>query len=238
MQSGRKALKLAIMQPYFFPYAGYFGLVGSADKFVFYDDVNFIKNGWINRNRLYLSGDVRYFTVPLSGASSNLKINEVNIQPKNIWQRKLVDTIKQSYSKAPYFKQTLDLIEDVLSLESEHISDYARQSVVKTAERLALDVDFVESSSVYGNKDLSSVSRVIDICLKERAREYLNLPGGKELYSATDFSRHDIRLEFVDTKLKRYTQFDREFVPGLSIIDVLMFNSFDASKEIIIETEK
>lgn len=227
-------MKLAIMQPYLFPYVGYFGLVGSVDKFVFYDDVNFIKNGWINRNRLFLSGDVRYFTIPLAGASSNLKINEVKIQAKNIWQRKLIETIRQAYSKAPYLKQTLDLIGDILNIESENISDFAKRSVVKTTERLSLGTTFVESSSFYNNQSLSGAARVVDICLRENACEYLNLPGGKELYSDDYFANKNIRIEFVEPNLRQYPQFDREFVPGLSVIDVLMFNSFDVSKEIII----
>ena len=73
-------MKLAIMQPYLFPYLGYFQLIAAVDKFVFYDDVNFIKNGWINRNRLLISGKVNYITIPLSGASSFLKINQVLVQ--------------------------------------------------------------------------------------------------------------------------------------------------------------
>lgn len=98
-------MKLAIMQPYFFPYVGYFKLIGSVDKFVFYDDVDFIKNGWINRNRIFVSGKVGYMTIPLLGASSNQKICDVQTQKKSLWVRKLTEAVKQNYSKAQTSKR-------------------------------------------------------------------------------------------------------------------------------------
>lgn len=227
-------MKLAIMQPYLFPYAGYFSLLCSVDRFVFYDDVDFIKSGWINRNRLYLSGDVRYFTIPLSGASSNLKINEVKCQPKRVWERKLLASIEQSYSKAPNFKSTYDLIRDVISIDSDYIADFAKNSIEKISERFEIDTCFVASSSIYENIELSGVGRVLDICLKERAQKYINAPGGRSLYAKEIFQNKGIELLFSTSGLKPYRQFDREFIPGLSIIDMMMFNDFDRCKELIL----
>lgn len=229
-------MKLAIMQPYFFPYAGYYNLVASSDKFIFYDDVNFIKNGWINRNRLFLSGDIRYITIPLAGASSNLKINEIKIQPKDKWQRKFLEAIKQGYCKAPNYKQTFDLIFEVIDSENEYISNIAKNSIIKTADRLSLDTNFITSSAIYKNQDLNGKDRVIDICLKESATKYINLPGGKTLYNVDDFSEKNITLEFVEPVLHEYTQFTKTFTPGLSILDMLMFNSFEDAKLLISET--
>ncbi|QIH09982.1 MULTISPECIES: WbqC family protein [unclassified Pseudomonas] len=226
-------MKLAIMQPYFFPYIGYFDLIASVDKFVFYDDVNFIKNGWINRNRLYLSGDVRYFTAPLSGASSNSKIFEVRIQPRQAWTRKLLESIRQSYAKAPNFIETFDLLRDVLDGDSESVSSLAQKSVQKSAERLGMLTNFIESSSIYENSDLKGTERVLDICLKEGTKEYINLPGGKSLYDETDFLKKGIKLSFTNTSFIPYAQFDRPFSPGLSIIDMMMFNSFEQCRELI-----
>lgn len=226
-------MKLAIMQPYFFPYPGYFSLVSAVDKLVFYDDVGFIKNGWINRNRLFLSGDVRYFTVPLSGASSNLKILDVKCQPKKIWERKLLSSIEQSYSKAPNFKPTFDLICDVVNCGSDSIAELAKRSVVKTSERFGLATNFVDTSSIYENSSLSGVDRVLDICLREGAQEYINVPGGRSLYSSEVFQAKEITLNFSASDLKKYHQFDREFIPGLSIIDMMMFNNFERCKELV-----
>lgn len=226
-------MKLAIMQPYFFPYAGYFNLISKVDKFVFYDDVNFIKGGWINRNRLFLSGDVRYFTVPLSGASPNQKIMDVKIQPKSTWERKLLEGIKQSYSKAPNFNMTYDLIRDVINNEDDRVSQFAKRSIKKTSERLGLQVAFVDSSSDYSNSYLSGVERVLDICVKNGAEIYVNLSGGKDLYCENVFLEQDIKLVFSSPALVPYKQFGRSFQAGLSILDMMMFNDFETCRELV-----
>ncbi|WP_433885042.1 WbqC family protein [Pseudomonas vranovensis] len=231
-------MKLAIMQPYFFPYVGYFDLIASVDKFVFYDDVNFIKNGWINRNRLYLSGDVRYFTVPLSGASSYSKICEVNIQPRQAWVRKLMESIRQSYAKAPNFTATFDLLRDVVEGEDVSIAGLAQRSIRKSVERLGFSTAFVESSSIYGNSHLSGPERVLDICLQEHAEEYINPSGGRALYDADYFLQSGIKLSFSSANLVPYSQFDRPFSPGLSIIDMMMFNEFERCRELICQGER
>ncbi|MGR3896716.1 MULTISPECIES: WbqC family protein [Pseudomonas] len=226
-------MKLAIMQPYLFPYTGYFNLVAQVDKFVFYDDVNFIKNGWINRNRLFLSGDVRYFTVPLSGGSPNLKIAEVKCQSQGAWSRKILESIKQSYGKAPHFNSTFDLIKEVLETNPESIAILAKRSVQMIAERLGYSTIFEQTSKIYDNSALSGMSRVIDICVKESAHTYINLPGGKDLYDPQAFKANSIDLVFSRPGFLAYQQFDRIFQPGLSILDVMMFNDLTACREII-----
>lgn len=226
-------MKLALMQPYLFPYTGYFNLVAGVDKFVFYDDVNFIKNGWINRNRLFLSGDVRYFTVPLSGGSPNLKISEVKCQSKTAWSRKMLESIKQSYGKAPHFNSTFDLIKEVLATDSDCIAVIAKRSVEMTARRLGYSTFFEQTSRIYDNSTLSGMARVIDICVKEGAHTYVNLPGGKELYDPQAFKENSIDLAFSRPGFLAYQQFGRDFQPGLSILDVMMFNDLPACREII-----
>jgi hypothetical protein len=221
-------MKLAIMQPYFFPYIGYFQLVAAVDKFVFYDDVNFIKNGWINRNRLYLGGAVRYITVPLSGASPFLKINQVDIQDGEAWRRKILESVRHSYSKAPYFDAVNSLLSGVLLSETTKIGELAKKSVVDIAAYLGLQTEFVHTSTVYQNQSLSGSARVLDICAQEQAQEYHNPPGGRDLYSEREFRERGIKLSFIEPTLARYKQFADEFMPGLSILDVLMFNSPEA----------
>jgi hypothetical protein len=227
-------MKLSIMQPYFFPYSGYFSLIKSVDKFVFYDDVDFIKNGWINRNRLFLSGDVKYFTIPLSGASSNLKINEIICQPRKLWERKMLASIEQSYSKAPYFHEVFKLIKDVLDSSGDHISEISKNSVIKTANYLNLDTTLINSSSKYFNSELCGTDRVIDICLQENASKYINSPGGKSLYDAATFECNGLTLEFLSSNMNVYKQFNREFISGLSIIDMLMFNDVDRCNNLLL----
>ncbi|MEQ9562695.1 MAG: WbqC family protein [Woeseiaceae bacterium] len=217
-------MKLAIMQPYFFPYLGYFRLAAAVDKFVFYDDVNFIKNGWINRNRLRLSGEVRYFTAPLAGASSSRKILEVEVQPGPVWRRKMLDSIRQSYAKAPFTGDVIDLVSSVIDNPSTNVADLAKRTVVSVASYLALATEFVWTSSKYGNSELSGERRVIDICKHEGATQYFNLAGGKNLYSPSAFELVGIDLCFVDSPDQQYWQGGRSFEPGLSILDALFWN--------------
>lgn len=217
-------MKLAIMQPYLFPYAGYFQLVAAVDRFVFFDDVNFISRGWINRNRLSLSGSVKWITFPVSSASQNKKINELHVQPDGAWRRKLLATVRQSYGKAPYFEQAYALLEDIVLSGETSLSVLARESVIAVARYLGLGTEFVTSTGRYGNEDLRGADRVLDICRQEGAAEYHNLPGGVALYSATEFSDAGVELHFVQPRLAEYSQLEEPFKSGLSILDVLMFN--------------
>ncbi len=216
------------MQPYFFPYVGYFQLLNQVDRFVFYDDVNYIKSGWINRNRLTLSGSTRYITVPLVGASSFVKINETEVQQPALWRQSMLTSVRQSYGKAPHFEPVHALLEHVLTAHDGTIGDLSRRSVMAVSQYLALPTKFIHSSSIYRNDHLRSVERVLDICVAEKASEYWNLPGGRDLYQAEDFEAHGVQLHFIDPEMQPYPQLSTTFVPGLSILDVLMFN--DAAK--------
>lgn len=215
------------MQPYLFPYIGYFQLVAAVDKFVFYDDVNFIKNGWINRNRLLISGDVRYLTIPLSGASPFLKINQIQIMANGAWRKKMSAAVRQSYAKAPHFDVIYNLFSEIVFSDELSISELAKQSVIAISKYLGLPTQFIMSSSIYGNSNLNGESRVLDICRREIACQYYNLPGGKELYQEDLFKLNGIELQFIDPRLTAYRQLSEQFYPGLSMIDVLMHNDRD-----------
>jgi hypothetical protein len=221
-------MRLAIMQPYFFPYLGYFQLLARVDRFVFYDDVNFIKNGWINRNRLLLCGEVRYITVPLAGASPFVSISQVCMQPVAHWRRKMLESIRQSYAKAPCFEPVFQLVSDVLAGESERIGELAKRSVSAVASYLGLTTAFVWTSAAYANHTLHGSERVLDICAREDARQYWNLPGGRGLYDAASFAAHGVELHFQVPHLPEYSQGGGKFQRGLSIIDVLMWNDVPA----------
>jgi len=221
------------MQPYFFPYIGYFQLLSSVDKFIFYDDVNFIKGGWVNRNRLFLAGSIRYVTVPLVNASSFDKINQISSKLSESWIDSLNSSLYQSYRKAPYYKEVISLIDAVLRSSDGTIGSVSKASIVKTAMYLGIEKNFVMSSAIYGNQEKSSSDRVIDICKLEGCTEYWNLPGGRVLYDQAQFQEQSIDLRFVDVKVEPYPQFSPEFIPGLSILDILMFNSPEVAKKMV-----
>ncbi|WP_395067670.1 WbqC family protein [Paraburkholderia silvatlantica] len=226
-------MKVAIMQPYFFPYLGYFQLISAVEKFVFYDDVNFIKNGWVNRNRIIQGGKVNYVTLPLSAASSFKKINEIRVQSGEGWRKKTLESIRHAYSKAPYFDEIGDIVSEVINSNDLLVSEVAKLSVEKVSKYLGLTAEFIRSSSVYSNASLGGAERVLDICRQAGASEYINLPGGRDLYDPELFSSRGIDLHFINPVLRPYKQTTKEFHPGLSIIDVLMFNHKDAVLEML-----
>ena len=221
---GGARCRLAVMQPYLFPYVGYFQLVSRVDRFVFLDDVNFINRGWINRNQMLLSDSVKWFTIPVLGSSQNRRINELHVQADGTWRRKLLSSVRHSYGKAPCFEQAYALLEDIILAGETSLSTIARKSVVSVARYLGLETEFIPSTGRYGNEDLRGAARVLDICRQEGAAEYYNLPGGTALYSGEVFSAAGLELHFIEPKLLEYKQFEQPFKPGLSILDVLMFN--------------
>jgi WbqC-like protein family len=226
-------MQLALMQPYIFPYIGYFQLIQAVDTFVFYDDVNYIKNGWINRNRLRLGDTVRYFTIPLDDASPFRRINETRIDGRQPWQRKVLETIRHAYGRAPHFKPVERLVESVLTDPTDKIADMARASVLAVARYLGLTTRFVPSSEPYGNAHLHGVERVLDICRREGASRYINLPGGRSLYAPDAFAPLGLELRFLEPLPVSYRQFGERFEPWLSIIDVLMHNSPEDARQML-----
>lgn len=222
-------MKVAIMQPYIFPYIGYFQLVNAVDVFVFYDDVNFIKGGWINRNKILVNNKEFMFTIPLENPSSFSLINQTSIclQKTKNNNLKLLRTIEQSYKKAPYFKSVFPIVNELFSVnENENISELAIESVKLIAGYLELKTNFKISSLDFpDSKLLKKTSRIIEICKKENVINYINPIGGVQLYTKQEFNNVSIQLSFLKSKPIEYKQFDNEFVPWLSIIDVIMFNS-------------
>lgn len=220
-------MRLAIMQPYIFPYIGYFQLISTVDRFVFYDDVNFIKQGWINRNRILLNGKEHLFSIPIENISSYRSIRNTKLNAKLyfVWKRKFLETIKQAYSKSNFYKEIFNLIEKILDIsEDANIASICKASVIEICRYLGIEKEFVYTSSIYRNKNLNAVDRVIDICKKENALSYFNMAGGLKIYDKGEFRKCGIELHFLKADLVSYKQFEFPFVPGLSIIDILMFN--------------
>jgi len=217
-------MKIAIMQPYFFPYIGYFKLVNKIDKFVFYSDVNYIKNGWINRNRIIHNDSFIYVTVPLRKASSFAKINTIVVENSIKWREKISRQISNSYMKAPYFNNIMPIIMEIIYEDALTIAEISKKSVINICKYLNINKEFIDSD-VYKNTNLNSVNRILDICKKENAEEYWNLPGGKGIYNPKDFSEINCQFELIKSDEIKYIQFGNNFIASLSIIDVLMFNS-------------
>jgi hypothetical protein len=230
-------MKIAIMQPYLFPYIGYFQLINAVDKFIIYDDVTFIKQGWINRNRILGNGRAMMFTVPIRSISSYTLIKDMEIADYQRWKKKFLKTLHQYYNKARYFKNTMALIRGILEQEETHIGKLASLSIKEVCRWAGIGTEIIHSTMFYDNTHLKGQDRILDICAREKAARYINTIHGVALYSKEAFDEKGIRLDFLKSKEIVYQQSVNEFVPNLSIIDVLMFNSRESIKEILKEYE-
>lgn len=219
-------MKAAIMQPYIFPYIGYFQLINAVDEFIIYDDVNYINRGWINRNNILVAGKKSLFSIPLTGASQNKKIRDIKTENKAVWAGKLLKSLTYSYKKAPYFNDVFSLLEAMPGGElREPVSVFNFRNIQAVCNYLGITTKLIPSSAVFNNETLKGQDRILDICRQSGADHYINPPGGASLYEHELFDRENIKLNFLKTKTISYKQFSDDFVPDLSIIDVLMFNS-------------
>lgn len=218
-------MKLGIMQPYFFPYMGYWQLINAVDKYVIYDDVNFIKGGWINRNNILINKKVNLINLRIHKASPNKLINEIEVLGNETYNNKLLKTIEESYKKAPYFNFVFPVIEKVVDQDEKNLAKYLAFSIKEVCNYLGIKTQLILSSEINKNNDLRGQDKVIEICKIFKADMYINAIGGKALYSVKEFDSNGIQLKFLKTGGINYQQFNNDFIPNLSIIDVMMFNS-------------
>ena len=218
-------MKIGIMQPYFFPYIGYWQLINAVDKYVIYDDVNYIKGGWINRNRILINDKPSFINLKMNGSSPNKLIKEIHVSNDNRWKNKLLKSIELSYRKAPFFEMSFPIIEEIINHDEVNLSLYLENLIKRIAEYLEMNTEFVLSSNIEKDNSLKGQDKVIEICKSLGAKVYYNAIGGVELYSAENFNSYGIELKFLRTEYIEYKQFKNDFSPYLSIIDVMMFNS-------------
>lgn len=218
-------MKVGIMQPYFIPYIGYWQLINAVDKYIIYDDVNYIKGGWINRNQILLNGKAHYINVQMHEASPNKKINEITINKNKMYINKNLRMIIAAYEKAPYFKEGYELIESIFYNEQNNLAKFITDSIKEVCHYLNITTEILISSEIVKNNLLKGQEKVIDICRSLGGTKYFNAIGGLNLYSYDEFIKYGIKLSFIKSNVIEYKQFDNEFVPNLSILDVIMFNS-------------
>lgn len=226
---------LAVMQPYLFPYIGYYQLAYHSDIFIFYDDVNYIKGGYINRNRIQTRNGPQLFTIPIVKSSSFKKINELYFQ-EDI--RKVLLSISQSYSKAPYFSSVYPVIEKILTDKNRNVSNIASKSIIEVFRYLDIDFKYNYSSKIHYNRnnDKNAKDKLIELCKIYKCDYYINSIGGKKLYKKEEFLSNRISLNFIKPKEVVYQQFNnKNYEPNLSMIDILMNNSKNEVKKLLNE---
>lgn len=219
-------MKIAIMQPYFLPYIGYFQLIGAVDKFVIYDDIQYTKKGWINRNRILQNGKDAFITIPLSQYAGVANVSDYKLA-ENFRQFALKQErmIEASYRKAPYFETTIEVYREIMAFDNQNLFQFIFNSVRKVNAVLNIGTEIVVSSTLQLPSGLRGAERVMAICQTLKAHTYINPIGGTTLYDKKDFSAKGIQLLFLQSNDINYEQFNNAFVPWLSILDVLMFNN-------------
>jgi hypothetical protein len=232
-------MKIGVMQPYFLPYIGYWQLLAAVDAFVVHDRIQYTKKGWINRNRFLLNGKDGLFTVPLEKGSDFLDIVERRISA-GFDRDRLLNQLSASYRKAPHFAVAFPIIERIVRCPHENLFDYVHGSLHEIAVFLDIATPLVRSSRLDIDHGLRAEAKVLALCKAQAASAlpgetitYVNAIGGQALYSRDEFKAHGIELRFIQTRSIRYVQYDRAFVPNLSIVDVMMFNSKKAIRAML-----
>lgn len=229
------AVIVSIMQPYFFPYLGYFQLIRNCDVFVLHDDVQYIKSGWVNRNRILVNGAPAYLTLPVLRGASRLNINQRSYQLEEKVVQRIVRRLDAAYREAPHFEPTMSLLRELLAFEDPNVAAFNGNLIRRISAHLGLAARIVESSALAKEAGLRQEERVIDICRVVGATKYVNSMGGVGLYSTGGFARKGIDLGFLEPGISGYRQFGGPHVPHLSVIDALMFNDRDGVRRLLAE---
>ena len=213
------------MQPYFFPYIGYWQLINAVDQYVIFDDVNYISRGWINRNRILINGKPEYITMPLEHASIHKLIKESTIVDDQNIAECLLKTLNRAYANAPFYEMTIKIIEEILHNNDRNLSTYLEFSIRKICAHIGIKTNIILSSTIEKSDIAKGENKILEICDELGATNYINAIGGRDLYSVDNYKTHGIELKFLKSSGIKYKQFNDVFIPNLSIIDVMMFNS-------------
>jgi hypothetical protein len=219
-----KGTKVGIMQPYFFPYIGYFQLIQAVDLFIIYDNIKYTKRGWINRNRILQNGSDALISLPIKRDSDFLDVRDRAVA-ESFNRDKFLNKIIGAYNRAPYFEETFFLIKQIIQYENTNLFCFLHNAVAKLCEHLSIMTEMRKSSDINIDHNLKSQDKVLSLCEAVEADVYINAIGGIELYSKEVFLEKNIDLKFIQSNLIEYRQFEHDFCPWLSIIDVMMFNS-------------
>ncbi|WP_319525635.1 WbqC family protein [uncultured Desulfosarcina sp.] len=233
-------MKLAVMQPYFFPYIGYFQLLNFVDKWVVFDDTQFINKGWINRNRILhpeINKEWQYITIPLKNRKQTDRIDNIEIFESGKWKKEILGKLSAYRKKAPFYNNVLALIKECLSFKETNLSKFVVHTLQLTADYLSIKTPMCIQSHLHF--DLSCIDHpgqwVLRIAEQIGATEYINPHGGAKIYREDEFDRSGINLRFLKPKLRSYSQQQTPFIPGLSVIDVMMWNSVNEIKEVFLQ---
>lgn len=230
--------KIGIMQPYFLPYIGYFQLMNFVDEFIVYDNIQFTKKGWIHRNRMLQNGKDEYFSLPLKKDSDFLNVDQ-RFLADNFSQEKvkMLNKLQNNYRKAPFYEETYPIIKNIMDYPSDNLFEFILNSISKVKSHLGIDTPLIISSKLPVNHELKGKEKVVELVKVSQGSDYINPIGGLELYDKNEFAEKQIKLSFIKTNNFHYQQLKNEFIPFLSILDVMMFNDKDVVRMFLNEFE-
>ena len=214
---------LAANQPYYLPYIGYWQLIRTADIFLIGDDYQYKTRSWISRNRILLQGKPAWFGIEIGKASSSRLCTELHMAPVN-WKKKQ-DILYNAYHKAPYYREGIRLMEEIRDCDKTILSEFLLHSIRTVCRYLQISTPIARTSDLEGNRAYRREERIYDMCHRLGADTYINPIGGMEIYDFAGFREQGIALKFLRADEIVYKQFDDQFVPNLSILDLVMFNS-------------
>ncbi|RDU64872.1 hypothetical protein CQA44_03495 [Helicobacter sp. MIT 14-3879] len=220
------------MQPYFLPYIGYFQLISVVDTFVVYDNIQYSKKAWINRNRFLQNNIDVLFSLPLKKDSDFLNIDN-RFLSNEFSADKILSRIHFAYKKSPNYNILMPLLESIMTYPRDNLFDFVYHSILRICSFLQISTNIIISSTINIEHNLKATQKVIAICKTLNAKVYINSSGGVELYSSDEFSNEGIELLFLKPKDVIYKQFSDEFMPNLSIIDVIAFNDINSIKSML-----
>lgn len=226
-------MKFAAMQPYFMPYIGYYQLINAVDKFIVYDNIEFTKKGWMNRNRILVNGEPHYFTVNLEKCSDYAMVNERKISSVFIKERrKVIGKIETNYSKAPFYRETMPLVKQCFECNDKNLFEFIFFSIRKITEYLNIDTELVVSSTLPIDHSLKNKYKLWALSEYLGIQDYINPIGGINLYREDEFLQYGVNLSFHRANLREYLQVGAaDFCPALSVLDVLMNLGREGTRE-------
>jgi len=213
--------RVAVMQPYLFPYVGYLQLMRSVDVFVSLDDVQFVKHRWMNRNRILLGGSARWLTLPVRSAPLGTTIRAKRYDLGAGALARFGEVLREAYGRRPGWQRVEVLLDDLAAAPGDSVAEVNEALLLRTLELLGSPPPRLLRSSELGVGGMEPQQRVIDLVRAVGGDEYLNPPGGRELYSARAFAAAGVALSFLEPVLQAYPQGPGEFVPGLSVVDLI-----------------
>jgi hypothetical protein len=236
LEIGMNALSMALMQPYFLPYIGYFQLINAVDLFVIYDNAQYIKEGWINRNRILIGDTVHYITIPVERGHlpDRIRVKTIAERSRLRTENKIRSSLYHAYHRAPFFDTVYGTVDRVFQYEGNDLLGFLRNSLSLLCERLGINTPMILASDIETDeRDLAGQDRVLRLCRETGAATYINSAGGVALYSREAFSARGVELRFLKSEATPYRQSGREFVPNLSIVDVMMWNDPDEIRKML-----